>query len=192
MNAFEWVQSASGALPTEDVYCATRDIAQARISTLRILLLKKAWSEEQSAYLTAIVGELVNNSFDHNLGTWRDIPGAWFEYQIETTSFRAFVADRGQGVLNSLKRALPKLRTNSEALKIAFTERLSGRTPENRGNGLKFVVRSLQKLPLSKFIFHSGDAQLQLGSRIDTNTFDRYIANAEMLNGVYTELVITK
>lgn len=192
MNAFEWVTANTGTIPPEEIYCPTRDVAQTRINRLQILLEKSGWTEEQAGLLTGVCGEIVNNAFDHNLGTWRDVPGAWFEYQVETNSFQAFIADRGQGILNSLKHALPELKTNNEALKIAFTERLSGRTPENRGNGLKFVVHALQQLPLSKFIFHSGDAKLQFGSPIDANTFDRYIASAEMLHGVYAELTISK
>jgi hypothetical protein len=33
----------------------------------------------------------------------------------------------------------PELSSDAEALRIAFTERISGRAPEQRGNGLKFV-----------------------------------------------------
>lgn len=192
MNALEWVQSASGTTPPENVFCQTRDVAQARIGTLRILLLKNTWSEEQSAHITAIVGELVNNSFDHNLGTWRDIPGVWFEYQIEAHSFHAFIADRGQGVLSSLKKVLPDLTNDSEALRVAFTKEISGRAPEPRGNGLKFVLRTLQKLSQSHFLFRSGNARVSLEPPFNKESLETYIALDTKIDGIYVELAIKK
>ena len=49
------------------------------------------------------------------------------------------LADRGQGILTTLKRVRPELINSSEAMRLAFTETISGRYPETRGNGLKFV-----------------------------------------------------
>lgn len=49
------------------------------------------------------------------------------------------MADRGQGILTTLKRVRPALTNDDDALMVAFTETLSGRLPEARGNGLKFV-----------------------------------------------------
>ena len=44
-----------------------------------------------------------------------------------------------------------------EALKAAFTEEISGRAPEQRGNGLKFVAENMIKNKWSLY-FQSGNA----------------------------------
>jgi len=51
---------------------------------------------------------------------------------------KVVLADRGQGVLTTLKRVRRELTNSSEAIRVAFTETISGRYPETRGNGLKF------------------------------------------------------
>ena len=109
--------------------------------------------------ITAVAGEIGNNSFDHNLGNWPDIPGVFFSYAIRNR--KVALADRGQGVLTTLKRVRPQLASSSEAIKVAFTETISGRYPEARGNGLKFVRSIIVKNPFSLH-FQSGDAQLYL------------------------------
>ena len=50
-----------------------------------------------------------------------------------------------------------------EALKTAFTEKLSGRAPENRGNGLKYVRNVISKYPIN-LVFKTGDAKVNLRS----------------------------
>jgi hypothetical protein len=49
------------------------------------------------------------------------------------------LADRGQGIFQSLARVHPGITDEEEALKAAFEKVISGRAPEQRGNGLKFV-----------------------------------------------------
>jgi len=87
----------------------------------------------------SVVGEIGNNCFDHNLGHWKDVPGCWFETQITGGLLWVCIADRGQGVLKSLARTDPALRDDQAALIAAFERNISGRAPEHRGNGLKFV-----------------------------------------------------
>ena len=74
---------------------------------------------------------------------------------------KVVLADRGQGILTTLKRVRPELVDSSEAIKMAFTETISGRYPETRGNGLKFVRSIIIKNPFSLY-FQTGDAQLYL------------------------------
>lgn len=191
MTAFEWANGAEGITPPDEVYCATRDVGQARIEKMRIALEREGWSIPHAALLTSIAGELVSNCFDHNLGTWRDIPGCWFEYRIAGKTPHAFIADRGQGVLGSLRHVRPALADHREALILAFTAKLSGRAPEKRGNGLKFVLRSLNQLPGSQFTFQSGDATLKCGAPIDINVLDRYCAQSEIaVGGTYAEIAL--
>lgn len=192
MTAFEWAAGAEGVIPPDEVYCATRDVGQARIEKMRIALERGGWNALHTALFTAIAGELMGNCFDHNLGTWRDIPGCWFEYRIEDKALRAFIADRGQGVLGSLRHVRPALADDREALILAFTATLSGRAPEKRGNGLKFVLRSLHQLPGSQFTFQSGDATLKCGAPIDIKVIDRYCTQSEIaVGGTYAEIALT-
>ncbi len=109
--------------------------------------------------VTAIAGEIGNNSFDHNLGNWADIPGIFFSYSLR--SKYVVLADRGQGILATLKRVRPELTSADEALKVAFTETISGRYPEFRGNGLKFVRSIIIDNPLTLY-FQTSDICLYL------------------------------
>jgi hypothetical protein len=87
--------------------------------------------------LASIVVEIGNNSFDHNIGNWPDTPGIIFAYDLNKR--KIVLADRGLGVRTTLSRVRPDIKNDIEALTIAMTERVSGRAPEQRGNGLKFV-----------------------------------------------------
>jgi len=71
------------------------------------------------------------------------------------------LADRGLGILFTLKKVRPELKSHKEALKVAFTETISGRAPESRGNGLKFVRNIITQNPI-KLTFQTGDAFLKL------------------------------
>ena len=71
------------------------------------------------------------------------------------------LADRGQGILKTLKRVRPNLKNDKQALKTAFTEIITARAPEERGNGLKFVKNIVIDNPLMLF-FQSGEAKLIL------------------------------
>ena len=124
-------------------------------------------NEEQFVYFNyAIIGEIGNNSFDHNIGNWPKEMGIFFA--IDTDKRMIILADKGQGVLNTLKKVRPKLSNHKEALKLAFTEKVSGRAPENRGNGLKFVRENIKENKM-KLEFYSGNARILLNSGIKIN-----------------------
>lgn len=76
-------------------------------------------------------------------------------------SRKVVLADRGQGILTTLKRVRPNLTMADEALKVAFTETVSGRFPETRGNGLKFVRSIIVNNPFTLY-FQTGNAYLYL------------------------------
>ncbi|MFH1648886.1 MAG: hypothetical protein ABIA11_04155, partial [Patescibacteria group bacterium] len=127
-----------------------------RLSKLQSALEKLQDLKEYYPLIVAIVGEIGNNSFDHNLGNWPDIAGILFSYDVNKRQIA--LADRGQGVLRTLKRVID-VRNDEDALHIAFTEVISGRAPEARGNGLKFVL----EVVLSRAIeleFYSGSAKV--------------------------------
>lgn len=151
----QWAIDGDKKYLKDEYYCPTRDVFQARLSGFLERLRKKLSDDNRAFLLTAIVGEIGNNSFDHNLGKWHDTPGVYFGW--ESDNYLIILADRGQGVLTTIKKVRPRTDTNQEALQIAFTERLSGRSPERRGNGLKFV-RQVAQTNNIEISFYSGNA----------------------------------
>lgn len=141
-NGFIWNESKAGILPPSEVYCSTRDVFQARLDRLLADCLRQ-FDENLSFLLTAVVGEIGNNSFDHNLGSWRDVAGIYFGADL--TAREILISDRGQGIFATIKRVKPQINNDIEAMRVAFTERISGRAPEQRGNGLKFVKKIFEQ-----------------------------------------------
>jgi len=155
--AKDWVKK--GAEMPAEFYCASSAIFQSKLIQMQDIL---AGTKELSGIfplVVAVAGEIGNNSFDHNLGNWPDIPGIFFGYDVHKKVI--VLADRGQGILTTLKRVRPSLTTDQEALRVAFTEILSGRSPESRGNGLKFVRMVVADNPIG-LLFQTGDAELIL------------------------------
>lgn len=142
-------------------YCKDSSIFQARLSRMQDELgaVDDEGIKKFFPLVVAVAGEIGDNSFSHNLGTWPDVPGIFFGYDLNKR--QVVLADRGQGVLQTLKRVRPELIDDKQALKVAFTEIVSGRAPEERGNGLKFVKQVVTKSLLGLF-FQSGSAQLEL------------------------------
>lgn len=161
-DGFNWVITDNPGLLNSNIYCQTRDVFQARMSHLLVELQQKIKNNNLAFLLTAIIGEIGNNSFDHNLGNWRDIAGIYFAYDF----FKHLIvmADRGQGVLRTIKKVKPGVSTDGEALKVAFTETISGRSPEQRGNGLKFVRKVVCENNL-ELNFYSGQALCLINSK---------------------------
>ncbi len=157
-NAVNWALTGDNRLPAPDALCPTRDVFQARHDRL-LNELKNNFDENLAFLLAAIAGEIGNNSFDHNLGNWRDALGVLFVADLNERQI--ILADRGQGVLSSIRRVRPRTVDHAAALRAAFTEILSGRYPERRGNGLKFVARNIQNSNLS-LKFYSGDALCEI------------------------------
>jgi hypothetical protein len=140
-------------------YCANSAVFQARLIKMQNALIKEGMADAIMPLIVAVAGEIGNNSFDHNLGRWPDVPGIFFGYDIGRRQI--VLADRGLGVLATLSRVRTELKNHMEALRVAFTEIVSGRSPEDRGNGLKFVRQVVAENPISLF-FRSGDAELRL------------------------------
>lgn len=137
MNAFEWASSQDTASPPSELHCSTSDIWQARFTKLAPFLIAQHFDAHAVSLFASIVGEIGDNCFTHNAPGWIDIPGCWFEYVITDNSAHCMIADRGRGILTSLSAVRPLLKTHHEALLVALTERgVSGRAPEQRGNGL--------------------------------------------------------
>lgn len=154
-----------------EFHCPTSAVFQARLTRMQDDFSRAGMDDDTVALTVAVAGEIGNNSFDHNLGNWLDVPGVFFGYHVDRKII--VLADRGLGILGTLKRVRPELTTHQDALRVAFTEVVSGRAPEDRGNGLKFVRNVITTHAMALF-FHSGDAEL----RIDSTTRDLHIATS--------------
>jgi hypothetical protein len=162
--AFDWASLETFTEIPDAFYCKDGFIFQSRLEKMQNALIKKNSFNNILSLLVAITGEIGNNSFDHNLGNWPDIPGIFFGYDINKKEI--VLADRGQGILKTLQRIKPDLNNYRDALRVAFTEVVSGRSPEERGNGLKFVRKIILKNSID-FFFQSGDYQLEIKQKVD-------------------------
>ncbi|TSC63746.1 MAG: hypothetical protein G01um1014106_403 [Parcubacteria group bacterium Gr01-1014_106] len=63
--------------------------------------------------------------------------------------------------LETLRRVRPELASHVAAVEVAFTEFISGRAPEKRGNGLKLVREIVTEQPFDLF-YTSGDAEVRM------------------------------
>ena len=129
-----------------DFFCVSRDIFQARLDAFII---------KTNKYLeSAVIGEIGNNTFDHN---WQfaqnEMRGAYLNLSFENRY--VILADYGQGIKESLSSVI-KLANDLEAVETGFTKQISGRKPEQRGNGLKFVAETMTDKKWSMF-FQTGN-----------------------------------
>lgn len=157
--AEEWARATEPFTPEQDFYCSTSDRFKARYERMANELSADPIIKDISSLISSAAGEIGNNSFDHNLGNWPDIMGAFFAYDMGKR--RIVLADRGVGILATLRKAIPDLKDDKEALRVAFTEIITGRAPEHRGNGLKYVRDAIIQAKANLF-FQSGDAVLEI------------------------------
>lgn len=155
---WKWASKAS-VEPAKEFYCSTSDVFKARLTRLESDLQKVANLGVHYSLLVLMVGEIGENSYAHNLGNWPDVQGIFFAYDLNKKVI--VLADRGRGILETLKSVRPELGSHKEALKVAFTEIISGRFPERRGNGLK-SVRANVSVNNVTLTFRTGDAELNL------------------------------
>lgn len=120
-------------------YSDTQDRFRARLERMAVTIRQDADDSGLASLVTSVAGEIGNNSFDHNLGNWPDVPGIFFAY--DTNKRVVVLADRGVGIRATLSRVRKDLKDKDDAtaLRVAMTEYVSGRSPEQRGNGLKYV-----------------------------------------------------
>jgi len=162
-------------------YCEDSGAFQARVTKMGTLMMGNKDTNVLFPSLTSIAGEIGNNSYDHNLGQWPDTPGIFFGYDLNKKQI--VLADRGLGILKTLKRVRPELKDHEEALKMAFTEVVSGREPEARGNGLKYVRKIIAENPIN-LIFQTGNAKLILNggtANLDIKTVKENISGCLVL-----------
>src|SRR3989338_5581926 len=155
--ASEWIQNDTEFPGT--FYCSNSAVFQAKLTKMEYLLMKRSGFEKLYSLIVLVAGEIGDNSFAHNLGKWPDIPGIFFGYDVQKGII--VLADRGLGVWETLRQVRPDLSSHVAAVKVAFTEFISGRAPEKRGNGLKSVREVVSAYPIDLF-FTSGDAEVRM------------------------------
>ena len=155
--ASEWIEN--GIEFPNIFYCPTSSIFNARLTKMEYALMQKSGFEKLYSLIVLVTGEIGDNSFAHNLGKWPDTAGIFFGYDLEKRII--VLADRGLGILETLRQVRPELPSHVVAVEVAFTEFISGRAPEKRGNGLKLVREVVIDQPIDLF-FTSGDAQVRM------------------------------
>lgn len=155
--AFDWIEN--GTEFPGMFYCPTSSIFNARLTKMQNALMEKQGFEQLYSLITLITGEIGDNSFAHNLGKWPDTAGIFFGYDLEKRII--VLADRGLGILETLRQVRPELPSHVAAVQVAFTEFVSGRAPEKRGNGLKLVREVVIDQPIDLF-YQSGDAEVRM------------------------------
>ncbi|KKR21233.1 MAG: hypothetical protein UT50_C0010G0001 [Candidatus Moranbacteria bacterium GW2011_GWA2_39_41] len=173
--ALKWlVAEPEKAQIASEYYCQTRDVFEARNNKVPDELIQKGMDDDLAYLIYSMLGEIGNNSFDHNLANWPNIPGVFFAVEYDGKIGRAIIADRGLGVLNTLRKAVPDLENDEEALELAFTKKISSRVFENRGNGLKFVKNNIAANNLL-LEFSSGDAQVVINHNMNKNKLENRV-----------------
>ncbi len=158
--AREWASAPTAETPATDFYCPSKDHFKARLDRMEQELDERPpVLRDLGRLAVALTGEIGNNAFDHNIGNWPDVRGAFFAYDLK--KHLVVIADRGQGILATLGRVRPELESDRDALRVAFTEVVTGRAPEKRGNGLKFVRSVVASFPI-EVEFQSGKAVVRL------------------------------
>src|SRR3989344_6089189 len=150
-----WASDPKETTVPSEYHCQDVSVFRARWSKFEAELMSLSDLTDSLPLIAASVGEIGNNSFDHNVGNWPDARGIFFAHDMQKRY--VVIADRGQGVLSTLVLVKPSLATDAAALQTAFTEVISGRAPEARGNGLKFVRKVVRRFGLP-FMFQSGEA----------------------------------
>ncbi|MFY9463378.1 MAG: helix-turn-helix domain-containing protein [Candidatus Sungiibacteriota bacterium] len=155
--ASEWMKD--GVEFPGTFYCQTSSIFNARLTKMQTALIQKPGFEKLYSLIVLVAGEIGDNSFAHNLGKWPDTAGIFFGYDIAKGI--VVLADRGLGIWETLRRVRPELPSHVAAVEVAFTEFISGRAPEKRGNGLKLVREVVMEQAIDLF-FTSGDAEVRM------------------------------
>ena len=157
--AHKWVSCSERFEPLPCYYSRDSFIFKSRHDRMGRDIIAMEQKPPHPHILVAITGEIGENSFAHNLGAWPDTPGVFFSYDFLNQEI--ILADRGRGILKTLQRVRPRLDNHKDALYTAFTEEISGRYPERRGRGLKYIRERVAELKLS-LSFQSGDMMIEI------------------------------
>lgn len=161
--ALAWAKSSEAPELPGKYYCERPDRFTSRVAKMGLDLQRIGHlPEDLASLLTLVAGEIGDNSFAHNIGNWPDVQGIFYAYDIEKRII--VIADRGRGIRATLSEVRKDLVTDPLAVRVAFTEIVSGRMPEKRGNGLKVVRRAIENNAIGLF-FRSGSAVVRISLR---------------------------
>lgn len=149
----------------EMMHCSYRDEFNARLSRFIAMFKNFGLNESDAQRATALVGELGNNVFDHNLGNWpTTISGCIIvaQHYPNTHAIEIAVGDPGVGFYGSLKGAFPDINNDIEAIKLGLAGN-TGRIGEIRGNGLKLIQQWTLQNFSGTVMIHSGDGLVIVG-----------------------------
>ena len=99
--AHDWVVSKV-EFP-DGFYCQNSAIFQSRLVKMQNLMIQNQNTKNSFSLLVSMAGEIGDNSYDHNLGQWPDIPGIFFGYDLNKKQI--VLADRGLGVVAKPRRS---------------------------------------------------------------------------------------
>lgn len=174
--AWAWASSAQPPAIPDEYYCERLDRFTSRLTKMGSILSQELGrpATDTASLLTSVAGEIGDNSFAHNTGNWPDVVGIFFAYDVRKRII--VLADRGRGVRLTLQHVRPTITTDLEAARVAFTETISGRSPEKRGNGLKVIRHIAETSPIG-LIFNSGVAQvaIPMHGKMRITTADRNV-----------------
>lgn len=143
----------------ELLHCRYRDEFNARLEYFISMFRNFGLKSDDAYRATALVGELGNNVFDHNLGNWpTNISGCIIAAQHYPTfkKIEIAVGDPGVGFYGSLKVAFPNLTNDIQAIKKGLAG-YTGRIDEERGNGLRLIQKWTIQNFSGKVMIHSGN-----------------------------------
>lgn len=157
--AKDWATAKDPYLPPEEYFCLTIEKFKTRLERMALEMNRAETLKNVGPLASTAAGEIGNNSFDHNLGNWPDVMGIFFAYDLWKRI--VVLADRGRGVRMTLLEIRPNIKDDKEAVLVAFTQVLSGRAPEHRGNGLKYVKDAVVKSGFH-LKYQTGNAELEI------------------------------
>lgn len=171
MIALEWAAAPSSTEPPAEYYCRNDSEWRGRFEKFVPYVRAEGVTDSNLPLVASVLGEVGDNCFAHNVAAWPDLMGCWFEWSVNPSGreVRWIVADRGRGILSSLAAVRPELQHHRDALRMALSEQISGRQPEDRGRGLKVALRALAQLASGIFTLRSGDAEFSCTLPYDEN-----------------------
>jgi hypothetical protein len=141
----------------EITHCLYRDEFNARLGHFLSMFTNFGLNQDDAHRATALVGELGNNVFDHNLGNWpTSVVGCIIaaQHYPRLRKIEISVGDPGVGFYGSLKAAFPNMGSDIEAIKLGLAGN-TGRIGEIRGNGLKLIQQWTIQNFCGKVMIHS-------------------------------------
>jgi hypothetical protein len=145
-----------------------RDDFQARFEQMVHILQRIGLDEERSFLTVGLMGEAADNIFFHNFGRWpfRQFAGGILMVQKwpKVNTIEVAVGDIGIGIRASLMEIeeYKNLHTDEEAIRKALETNVTSRPQQRGGNGLPFILRTIQADLRGEMDIRSGNSHLRI------------------------------